>query len=86
MLQTDVHITIPALPWYVLATSRSVSSASTTWCIRWTSRVPSRMPNAPELERRIDAALAGGVRWLIVDLGDANPVGDAALRALVERP
>jgi anti-anti-sigma regulatory factor len=38
--------------------------------------------NAPELERRIDAALAGGVRWLIVDLGDANPVGDAALRAL----
>jgi len=38
--------------------------------------------NAPELERRINAALAGGVRWLIVDLGDANPVGDAALRAL----
>ncbi len=38
--------------------------------------------NAPELARRIDAALGGGVRWLIVDLGDANPVGDAALRAL----
>jgi anti-anti-sigma regulatory factor len=38
--------------------------------------------NAPELERRINAALAGGVRWLIVDLGDANPVGDAALSAL----
>jgi anti-anti-sigma regulatory factor len=38
--------------------------------------------NAPELERRIDAALAGGVRWLIVDLGEAHPVGDAALRAL----
>jgi anti-anti-sigma regulatory factor len=38
--------------------------------------------NAPELERRIDAALAGGVRWLIVDLGGADPVGDAALRAL----
>jgi anti-anti-sigma regulatory factor len=38
--------------------------------------------NAPELERRIGAALAGGVRWLIVDLGDANPVGDAALHAL----
>jgi anti-anti-sigma regulatory factor len=38
--------------------------------------------NAPELERRVNAALAGGVRWLIVDLGDANPVGDAALRAL----
>ena len=27
--------------------------------------------NAPELERRIDAALAGGVRWLIVDLAEA---------------
>ncbi|MEA2135514.1 MAG: hypothetical protein QOC68_3423 [Solirubrobacteraceae bacterium] len=38
--------------------------------------------NAPELERRIGAALAGGVRWLIVDLGDADPVGDAALGAL----
>jgi anti-anti-sigma regulatory factor len=38
--------------------------------------------NAPELERRIGAALAGGVRWLIVDLGNAHPVGDAALRAL----
>ena len=38
--------------------------------------------NAPELERRIDAALAGGVRWLIVDLGEANPVGDAALVSL----
>jgi anti-anti-sigma regulatory factor len=40
--------------------------------------------NAPELERRIGAALAGGVRWLIVDLGEANPVGDAALRVLSE--
>jgi anti-anti-sigma regulatory factor len=38
--------------------------------------------NAPELERRIGAALAGGVRWLIVDLGEANPVGDAALSTL----
>ena len=38
--------------------------------------------NAPELERRIGAALAGGVRWLIIDLGDANPVGDAALDVL----
>ena len=38
--------------------------------------------NAPELERRIDAALAGGVRWLIMDLGEANPVGDAALVSL----
>jgi anti-anti-sigma regulatory factor len=38
--------------------------------------------NAPELERRIDAALAGGVRWLIVDLAEAVPVGDGALTAL----
>jgi len=38
--------------------------------------------NAPELERRIDAALAGGVRWLIVDLAEAAPVGGAALNAL----
>ena len=38
--------------------------------------------NAPELERRIGAALAGGVRWLIMDLGEANPVGDAALVSL----
>ena len=38
--------------------------------------------NAPELERRIGAALAGGVRWLIIDLADANPVGDAALATL----
>src|ERR1700712_4947074 len=38
-------------------------------------------PNAPELERRIDAALAGGVRWLIVDLGAAKPAGGAALGA-----
>ena len=38
--------------------------------------------NAPELERRIGAALAGGVRWLIMDLGEANPVGDAALASL----
>ena len=29
--------------------------------------------NAPELARRIDAALAGGVRWLIVDLAEARP-------------
>jgi len=38
--------------------------------------------NAPELERRIGAALDGGVRWLIVDLGEADPVEDEALAAL----
>jgi anti-anti-sigma regulatory factor len=36
----------------------------------------------PELRRRIEAALAAGVRWLIVDVGGAVEVADAALSAL----
>jgi anti-anti-sigma factor len=36
-----------------------------------------------ELARPVDAALAGGVRWLIVDLSGAVSVEDAALHALV---
>ena len=36
-----------------------------------------------ELARRVDAALAGGVRWLIVDLTGAVTVADQALAALV---
>jgi anti-anti-sigma regulatory factor len=36
----------------------------------------------PELAQRIDAALDGGVRWLIVDLGGAIEVADGALSAL----
>ena len=36
-----------------------------------------------ELARRIDAALAGGVRWLIVDLADVVSAADQALAALV---
>ncbi|HZB77188.1 MAG TPA: STAS domain-containing protein [Solirubrobacteraceae bacterium] len=36
-----------------------------------------------ELARRVDAALAGGVRWLIVDLAGAVTVADEALTALV---
>ncbi len=36
-----------------------------------------------QLAQRIDALLAGGVRWLIVDLGGAASVADAALAALV---
>jgi anti-anti-sigma regulatory factor len=36
-----------------------------------------------ELARRIDSALAGGVRWLIVDLGEAVEVADQTLSALV---
>lgn len=39
--------------------------------------------NTPELARRVDAALAGGVRWLIVDIAEAVDVADAALRALM---
>jgi anti-anti-sigma regulatory factor len=37
----------------------------------------------PELVKRVDAALAGGVRWLIVDLTDTTEVADGALGALV---
>jgi len=39
--------------------------------------------NAPEMARRVDAALAGGVRWLIIDLAEAVDVVDGALNALV---
>jgi anti-anti-sigma regulatory factor len=38
---------------------------------------------AGEVARRIDAALAGGVRWLIVDLTAAGEVSDPVLPALV---
>jgi anti-anti-sigma regulatory factor len=38
---------------------------------------------AGEVTRRVDAALGGGVRWLIVDLTAASQVADAALPALV---
>jgi ABC-type transporter Mla MlaB component len=36
-----------------------------------------------ELARRIDAALAGGVRWLIIDLAGTQSVAAPALAALV---
>jgi anti-anti-sigma regulatory factor len=36
-----------------------------------------------ELTRRIDAALSGGVRWLIVDIAGTVKVADEALAALV---
>ena len=36
-----------------------------------------------ELARPVDAALAAGVRWLIVDVSDAVVVADEALAALV---
>src|SRR4051794_21621628 len=37
-----------------------------------------------ELERRIESALAGGVRWLILDVGEAVDVADCILASLVE--
>jgi anti-anti-sigma regulatory factor len=37
-----------------------------------------------ELNRRVEAALAGGVRWLILDLAEAVNVSDPVLEALVE--
>jgi anti-anti-sigma regulatory factor len=39
--------------------------------------------NVGEVARRIDAALGAGVRWLIVDLGEAMPVADPMIAALV---
>jgi anti-anti-sigma regulatory factor len=38
---------------------------------------------APELARRIDSALAAGVRWLIADLTETTEVSDEALASLV---
>jgi anti-anti-sigma regulatory factor len=37
----------------------------------------------PELARRIDGALAAGVRWLIADVSGATEMSDEALQALV---
>ena len=37
----------------------------------------------PELARRIDGALAAGVRWLIADLSGVTEVSDEALAELV---
>jgi anti-anti-sigma regulatory factor len=39
--------------------------------------------NVPEVARRIDGALANGVRWLILDLDGVDPVSDSMLAALV---
>jgi anti-anti-sigma regulatory factor len=39
--------------------------------------------NVGEVARRIDATLAAGVRWLIVDISGAEPVADPMLAALV---
>jgi anti-anti-sigma regulatory factor len=37
-----------------------------------------------ELNRRLEAAFAGGIRWLILDLSEAVAVSDFVLEALVE--
>jgi anti-anti-sigma regulatory factor len=37
-----------------------------------------------ELGRRIEAALGGGVRWLILDLAEAQEVSDGVLASLVQ--
>jgi anti-anti-sigma regulatory factor len=37
-----------------------------------------------ELGRRVDAALSGGVRWLILDIAEAVDVPDSVLAQLVE--
>jgi anti-anti-sigma regulatory factor len=36
-----------------------------------------------ELGRRVESALAGGVRWLILDIGESMNVSDSVLAALV---
>jgi anti-anti-sigma regulatory factor len=38
---------------------------------------------APELGRRMESALSGGVRWLILDLAEAPEVSDGVLASLV---
>jgi anti-anti-sigma regulatory factor len=46
--------------------------------------VQGALEETAELTRRIEAALAGGVRWLILDLAGATSVSDLVLEALVE--
>jgi hypothetical protein len=46
--------------------------------------VQGTLSDGAELGRRIDAALGGGVRWLILDLAEAIGVADPVLAALVE--
>ena len=46
--------------------------------------VQGALSESGELGRRIESALAGGVRWLILDLAEAFDVTDPVLAALVE--
>ena len=46
--------------------------------------VQGALQDAGELGRRIESALSGGVRWLILDLHEAVDVSDSVLVGLVE--
>ena len=46
--------------------------------------VQGALNESGELGRRVESALAGGVRWLILDLAEAFDVTDPVLGALVE--
>jgi anti-anti-sigma regulatory factor len=46
--------------------------------------VTGTLEGTGELSRRIEAALAAGVRWLILDLGAAVSVSDLVLEGLVD--
>lgn len=46
--------------------------------------VTGALEDISELSRRIEAALAGGVRWLILDLSEAAVVSDSVLEGLVD--
>ena len=48
--------------------------------------VQGALNESGELGRRVESALAGGVRWLILDLAEAFDVTDPVLGALVEPP
>ena len=46
--------------------------------------VAGALEDTGELSRRIEDALAGGVRWLILDLSEAATVSDTVLEGLVD--
>ena len=46
--------------------------------------VAGALEDTGELSRRIEDALAGGVRWLILDLSEAATVSDNVLEGLVD--
>ena len=46
--------------------------------------VAGALEDTAELSRRIEDALAAGVRWLILDLSDAATVSDTVLEGLVD--